>query len=230
MQTLARRFSGSSTKKSFVEMKNPAPQCPRRTLNVNYVRPRIEIKELESIKLRRVCFVADETLISKRIFKASETFETELPREQRLRVKDLKEAYYRCCRYREVTGDDRVAKAFATGSGIELRRLDLSMIKFGSKDSVLPICDVLSLARGLEEMVLDYCELTDEQLRLFCSALLCLKQGTENAKEHHRGVAKLSIVGNTTFGLDGWRYLACFIHIVPSQTLPIPLQRSFLRQ
>lgn len=215
MQSLARRLSGSSHKKQFVETNNPVPQCPRRTLNVNRVRPRPEIKELENIQLRRVCFVADETLISKRVFKASEPFERELPREPKLKVKDLREVYYRSSKDREVTPDDRIGTAFSLANGIELRKLDLSNIKFVSRDSVLPICDTLSLARGLEEVVLDYCELTDEQLRLFLAALLCLKpQLSENEIEHGMGVARLSLAGNNTLGLDGWKTLACFVHMV----------------
>ena len=215
MQSLARRLSSSSTKKQVVETKNPISQCPRRTLNVNYVRPRPEIKELEKIQLRRVSFVADENLVSKRVFKASEPFETELPREPKLKVRDLREAYYRSSKDREVTPDDRVANAFSLANGIELRKLDLSNIKFGSRDCVLPICDALSLARGLEEVVLDYCELTDEQLRLFLSALLCLKpQQSESEIEYGRGVARLSLAGNNTLGLAGWETLACFVHMV----------------
>jgi hypothetical protein len=214
MQNLARRLSGSSNKKQPFDNKNPAPQCPRRTLNVNHVRPRPEIKEFEKIQLRRVCFVADETLISKRLFKASEPFETELPREQKLKVKDLREAYHRSCRNREMTPDDRVAKAFGHGQGLNLRKLDLSYIKFGSKDSVLPVCDVLSLARGLDEVLLDHCELTYEQLRIFLAALLALKPRSESEAYHGRGVAKLSLVGNNTIGIDGWRSLACFVHMV----------------
>ena len=214
MQSLARRLSGSSGKKQVTENKHPAPQCPRRTLNVNHVRPRPQIKELEKIQLKRVCFVADETLVSRRLFKASEPFETELPREQKLKVRDLRDAYYRAARNREVAPDDRVAKAFALAKGVELRKLDLSMIKFASRDNVLPVCDVLSLARGLEEVVLDHCELTAEQLRLFLAALLCLKQGSEKENEHNRGVAKLSIAGNSGIGLEGWRTLACHVHMV----------------
>ena len=217
MQSLARRLSGSSIKKPLVEAKNTAPQCPRRTLNINYVRPRPEIKELEKIQLRRVCFVADEYLISKRVFKASEPFETELPREAKLKVRDLREVYYRSSMDREVTPDDRVATAFSLANGIELRKLDLSNIKFLSRDSVLPICDTLSLARGLEEVMLDYCELTDEQLRLFLAALLCLKpQQSESEIEHGRGVARLSLAGNNTLSLAGWRTLAYFVHMVYS--------------
>jgi hypothetical protein len=79
---------------------------------------------------------------------------------------------------------------------------------------VLPICDVLSLARGLEEVVLDDCELTDEQLRLFVAALLCLKPRSANESQYGRGVTKLSLKGNTTFSLEGWRTLACFVHMV----------------
>jgi hypothetical protein len=214
MQNLARRLSGSAGKNKSIEIKNAAPQCARRTLNVNHVRPRPEIKELQTIQLRRVCFVADETLISKRMFKATECFETELPREQKLKVKDLREAYYRCSRNREATGDERIAKAFASSEGLEMRRLDLSMIKFGSKDAVVPVCDVLSLARGLEEIILDHCELTDEQLRLFLTALLYLRQGHDTNRIRYRGVAKLSLVGNNTFGLEGWRSLAWFVHMV----------------
>jgi len=214
MQSLARRLSGSSGKKHPVETKTPAPQCPRRTLNVNHVRPRPQIKELEKIQLKRVCFVVDETLVSRRLFKATEPFETELPREQKLKVRDLRDAYYRSARNREVTPDDRVAKAFAAAKGVELRRLDLSMIKFPSRDSVLPVCDVLTLARGLEEAILDHCELTGEQLRLFLAALLCLRQGSEHDHEHNRGVAKLSIAGNTGIGPEGWRTLACHVHMV----------------
>jgi hypothetical protein len=156
----------------------------------------------------------DETLVSKRVFKASENFETELPREQKLKIKDLREAYYRCSRNREITGDDRVAKMFATSKGLELKSLDLSMIKFGSKDSVLPVCDVLSLARGLEEVVLDHCELTDEQLKLYLTALLYLREASDAAKIQYRGVAKLSLVGNNSFGIEGWRALAWFVHMV----------------
>jgi len=214
IQNLTRRFSASSNKRQFSETKNQAPQCPRRTLNVNYQRPRPEIKELEKIHLKRVCFIMDETLVSRRLFKASEPFETELPREQKLKVKDLKEAYYRSSKNREVTPDDRVAKAFGHAKGIELRKLDLSLIKFGSKESVLPICDVLSLASGLEEMVLDHCELTDEQLRLFLAALLCLKARSEQELDHCRGISKLSLVGNESLGIAGWKSLACFVHMV----------------
>ena len=158
--------------------------------------------------------MADETLVSKRLFKATEPFETELPREQKLKVRDLRDAYYRSARNREVTPDDRVAKAFALAKGVELRKLDLSLIKFASRDTVLPVCDVLSLARGLEEVALDHCELTAEQLRLFLAALLCLKQGSEKENEHNRGVAKLSIAGNSGIGLEGWRTLACHVHMV----------------
>src|SRR5205814_1057139 len=135
-----RRLAGSSHRRQFVEIKNQIPQCPRRTLNVNHGRPRPEIKELEKVQLRRVCFVADETLISKRVFKATEPFETELPREPKLKVRDLREAYYRSSRNREVAADDRVATAFSLANEIELRKLDLSNIKFGSRESVLPIC------------------------------------------------------------------------------------------
>lgn len=216
IQSLARRLSGSSSKKQSFETKIPVPQCARRTLNVNYVRPRPEIKELENIQLRRVCFVVDETLISKRVFKASEPFETELPREPKLKVRDLRDAYYRSSKNREIVPDDRVAQAFALGKGIEIRKLDLSNIKFGSRDSVLPICDVLSLARGLEEVVLDHCELTDEQLRLFVAALLCLKPLSDSETPHGRGVANFSIAGNSTLGLAGWKALACFVHMVHS--------------
>jgi hypothetical protein len=214
MQNLARRLSGSSGKRQLSETKNQVPQCPRRTLNVNHQRPRPEIKELEKIQLKRVCFIMDETLVSKRLFKASEPFETELPREQKLKVKDLREAYYRSSKNREVTPDDRVAKAFGQTKGIDLHKLDLSMIKFGSKESVLPICDVLSLASGLEEMVLDHCELTDEQLRLFLAALLCLKARSENEVDHCRGISRLSLGGNESLGLEGWKSLACFVHMV----------------
>jgi hypothetical protein len=217
MQSLARRLSGSSNKKQFVETKNLAPHCPRRTLNVNHVRPRPEIKELEKIQLRRVCFVADETLISKRVFRASDSFETELPREPKLKVRDLREVYYRSSNDREVISDDRIGTAFSLADGIELRKLDLSNIKFLSRDSVLPICDTLSLTRGLEEVVLDYCELTDEQLRLFLAALLCLKpRPSESESQHARGVARLSLAGNNTLGLDGWKRLAYFVHMVDS--------------
>ena len=224
MQSLARRLAGSSNRKQFVETKNQLPQCPRRTLNVNHVRPRPEIKELEKVQLRRVCFVADETLISKRVFKATEPFEMELPREPKLKVKDLRDAYYRSSRNREVIADERIATAFPLADGIELRKLDLSNIKFGSKDSVLPICDVLSLARGLEEVVLDYCELTDEQLRLFLASLLCLKPPSESECEYGRGVARLSLVGNSTLSLAGWRTLACFVHMVWSFNVFINLE------
>jgi len=156
----------------------------------------------------------DETLVSKRLFKASEPFETELPREQKLKVKDLREAYHRSSKNREVTPDDRVAKAFGHAKGIELRKLDLSLIKFGSKESVLPICDVLSLARGLEEVVLDHCELTDVQLRLFLAALLCLRARSEQEEDHCRGISRLSLAGNESLGLEGWKSLACFVHMV----------------
>lgn len=170
----------------------------------------------------------DETLVSRRLFKASEPFETELPREQKLRVRDLKEAYYRSSKNREVTPDDRVAKAFAQAKGIELRKLDLSLIKFGSKESVLPICDVLSLASGLEEMVLDHCELTNEQLRLFLAALLCLKARSEQELDHCRGISKLSLVGNESLGIDGWKSLACFVHMVTTAYIPVlTVEREF---
>ena len=132
----------------------------------------------------------------------------------------MRDAYYRSARNREVTPDDRVAKAFAVAKGVELRKLDLSMIKFASRDNVLPICDVLTLARGLQEVVLDHCELTGEQLRLFLAALLCLKQGSENEHENNRGVAKLSIAGNKGIGHEGWRTLAYHVHMVHS---PLPL-------
>lgn len=181
-------------------------------MNVNHVRPRAEIKELEKIHLRRVCFVADETLISKRVFKSSDPFETELPREPRLKVRDLREVYYRSSRNREFTPDDRVAKAFSPAKGIELRRLDLSSIHFGSRESVLPICDVLSLAKGLDEVILDHCDLTDEQLRLFLAALLCLRSADESAPS--RGVARLSLAGNQTISIEGWKALAYFVHMV----------------
>jgi len=178
------------------------------------VRPRPEIKELEKIQLRRVCFVVDETLISRRVFKATDPFEIELPREQKLKLRDLKEAYYRSARHREVTPDDKVAKAFATCKGVELKKLVLSGIKFANRDAVLPICDVLSLARGLDEVVLDNCALTDEQLRLFLAALLCIRQSGESETEWCRGIARLSIAGNKSFGPWGWRFLASFVHMV----------------
>jgi hypothetical protein len=174
----------------------------------------VEIKELEKIQLKRVCFVADETLISKRLFKGTEPFETELPREQKLKVKDLKEAYYRSARNREVTPIDKIAKAFSPGNGIEIRRLDLSKIHFESREAVIPICDVLSLARGLEKVILDDCELTDEQLRLFLSALLCLRSKKDNADLHCHGIARLSLAGNVTLSIEGWKMLAYFVHMV----------------
>ena len=212
--SIARRLSGSSGKKQVHDLKNPAPQCPRRTLNVNHVRPRVEIKELEKIQLRRVCFVADETLISRRIFKSTEPFETELPREPKLKVKDLKEAYYRSVRNREITPDDNVVKAFIPAKGIELRRLDLSKINFESREAVLPICDVLSLAQGLEEIILDDCGLTDEQLRLFLSALLSLRSKKDDETLHIYGIARLSLAGNETLSIEGWKMLAYFVHMV----------------
>jgi len=214
MQAIARRLSGSSRNKS-TDNRNQVPECPRRILNVNYVRPRPEIKELEHVQLRRVCFAADETLISKRLFSSNEPFEMELPRENRLKVRDLKECYYRSTKNREITPDDRVAKAFSVGAnGVELARLDLSTIKFPTNEAVLPVCDVLSLAKGLEEVVLDHCELTDDQLRLFLSALLSLRPRPDTDQNWHRGISRLSIAGNTTFGLNGWRSLALFVHLV----------------
>ena len=158
--------------------------------------------------------------MSRRLFKATEPFETELPREQKLRVRDLRDAYYRSARNREIVPDERVAKAFAQAKGLDLRKLDLSMIQFGPRENVLPICDVLSLARGLEEVVLDHCDLTAEQLRLFLAALLCLKPGGENENEHNRGVAKLSIAGNAGIGPQGLRTLACHVHMVTSLASP----------
>jgi len=215
MQSIARRLSGSSSRTKPTEYKNQLPQCPRRTLNVNYVRPRPEIEELKNIQLRRVCFVADETLVSKRVFRATEPFETELPRENKLKVRDLKECYYRSSKNREIIPDDRVAKAFSVrANGVELVRLDLSTIKFPTKEAVLPVCDVLSLAKGLEEVVLDHCELTDDQLRLFLSALLSLRPRPDTDQDWHRGISRLSIAGNTTFGMNGWRSLALFVHLV----------------
>ena len=155
----------------------------------------------------------DETLVSKRRFKASEPFETELPRENKLKVRDLKEAYHRSAKNREVAIDERVTKAFAAANGVELAKLDLSKVKFPSKEAVVPVCDVLSLIKGLEEVVLEHCELTDEQLRLFLSALLSLRPRSET-QDWHRGISKLSIAGNTTFGMNGWRSLALFVHLV----------------
>lgn len=137
-----------------------------------------------------------------------------------MKVRDLREVYYRSARNREVTPDDRVAKAFGLAKGIEMSKLDLSLIKFGSKDSVLPICDVLSLAKGLDEVVLDNCELTDEQLKLLLAALLCLRPRTENEDDHGRGVAKLSLAGNNMIGLEGWRALSYFVHMVLSLKKP----------
>lgn len=217
MANLARRFSGSSAKKPLYDLKSPVPQCARRTLNVNHSRPRCEIKELENIHLRRVSFVADETLISKRSFAASDPYETDLPRELKLKNKDLKEAYYRAARNRELIADDRVAKAFSQAKICRLEKLDLSWIKFASKDDVLPICDTLSLANGLEEVVLDHCELTDEQLRLFLAQLLCLRSKHDNIQPQLcRGIAKLSLAANKTLTLEGWKLLAYFVHMVLS--------------
>jgi hypothetical protein len=157
--------------------------------------------------------VADETLISRRIFKSSDPYEVELPREQRLKVRDLKEAYARATRNREVQPNERASKAFQLANGTELRKLDLSLIQFGSRDSVVAICDVLSLARGLEEVILDYCALSDDQLRLFLAALLCLRyQGEE--QQYYCGISKLSIAGNANITLEGWRSLAFFVHMV----------------
>jgi hypothetical protein len=156
----------------------------------------------------------DETLVSRRLFKASEPFETDLPRENKLKVRDLKEAYHRSAKSREVALDERVSKVFAAANGVELGKLDLSRIKFATKEAVLPVCDVLSLIKGLEEVVLDHCELTDEQLRLFLSALLSLRPRPETPQDWHRGISKISIAGNTTFGMNGWRSLALFVHLV----------------
>jgi hypothetical protein len=89
---------------------------------------------------------------------------------------------------------------------------------------VLPICDVLSLARGLDEVLLDYCELTYEQLRIFLAALLALKPRSESEALHGRGVAKLSLVGNNSIGLDGWRSLACFVHMVSPLNLDLTVE------
>jgi hypothetical protein len=220
MQSLARRFSGSSaSKKQYNDVKNPVAQGVRRTLNVNHVRPRAEIKELEKVQLKRVCFVADETLISKRVYKATDPYETELPREPRLKVKDLRDAYSRAARYREIVPDDRISKAFGKARGIELRVLDLSSIQFQSREAVVPICDALSLAIGLEEVVLDNCELTDEQLRLFLTSFLCLRRQPDDHNEHNRGLARLSLAGNTDFTLSGWRNLAAFVHMVGPSNL-----------
>jgi hypothetical protein len=216
MQSIARRLSGSTSRNKPSEFKTQAPQCPRRTLNVNRVRPRPEIKELEKIHLRRVCFVMDETLVSKRLFKASEPYETELPRENKLKIRDLKEAYHRSAKNREVALDEQVSRAFGAANGVELARLDLSKVKFATRDAVLPVCDVLSLVKGLEDVVLDHCELTDEQLRLFLSALLSLRPHAP--QDWHRGISKLSIAGNTTFGMNGWRSLALFVHLVSSRS------------
>jgi hypothetical protein len=162
----------------------------------------------------------DETLVSKRLFKASEPFETDLPRENRLKVRDLKEAYHRSAKNREVPPDERVSKVFAAAHGVELGKLDLSKIKFANKEAVLPVCDVLSLINGLDEVVLEHCDLTDEQLRLFLSALLSLRPRPDTPQDWHRGISKISIAGNTTFGMNGWRSLALFVHLVSLVLFP----------
>lgn len=111
--------------------------------------------------------------------------------------------------------DDRIVRVFAETKGTELRTLDLSFIRFELREDVLPVCDVLSLVKGLEEIVLDNCDLTDEQLRLLLSSLLCLKRRPEDSEaDHGRGIARFSIAGNTALTIMGWRYLACFVHMV----------------
>jgi hypothetical protein len=158
--------------------------------------------------------VADETLISRRVFKATDPYEVELPREQGLKVKDLKEAYLRAARNREVRPNERVVKAFMRASGTESSKLDLSLIQFWSRDDVVAICDVLHIARGLEVMILDYCDLSDEQLREFLSALLCLPCAEH---QHSHGITRLSLVGNHNITMEGWRALSFFVHMVLPQ-------------
>ena len=156
--------------------------------------------------------------------------------------------YRRCCQLRETQILKRITEQIGSTSACDptspgtISCLDLSGYWMLPHD-IVTLGDYLAVV-PVKKLILENCDLTDETLRVLLAGLLAAKtpeQARHNkhlarksnchdkeAAEHLGVIEKLSLKNNPHIGINGWKYIGCFIHMSRSlkaidlSMIPIP--------
>lgn len=149
------------------------------------------------------------------------------PKIQAFPTIDPARIYRRCCQLRESPILKKITEQLTSPANVDkfgvVNKLDLSSYWLQLPD-LITLGDYLAVV-PVKELIMEYCGLTDEGVRVILAGLLAARSPTDPPRkmhkigeaqpsQRHKGtIERVVLKNNTKIGMQGWRHVGLFIHM-----------------